>query len=486
MDSYQRYAAAAGQALSDASFKRDQMFYDANENVEKQEEKNSKIDAVTEPFSFELSKEGLQSLGLRAMKKLGLKKSAEAIENVRKDGIIKGGIKTLRKQFQDMQAEQKQAPTSEDTTPADNSKAYARNQPELDLDNMNTKEDLIDAEDNLRARYNNMDADSQNIIDAKIASDNEMIQNPSDLDGLRNNLGVIEGHIKDQEANPSTEFKDPDLFNPNPAKQSPDNVMNDAKIYARNQPELDIDSLKSGQDVKDASNNLRMRLNNMDPDTRDAVKAKFAQDPEKINNPSTLEDYKNNLGVMESHIKDAEADPKTTFSDPDLFNPNPVDNSGPVSIQRGLDPRLAGVDDENILSLQRPTSIYQNVKNNIIGQGLPDDVQQQVNTVKTVNNAAKKAQADFQKTQQKIISQSGGEGEGDLGEEVGETLEKEGPELAEEDAALGGPEDLVGDVITAAIGTASLLSTVFGNKINHPEIEAPIIRAQAGLGLLPQ
>ena len=160
---------------------------------------------------------------------------------------------------------------------------------------------------------------------------------------------------------------------PDPAQPDPQG----ADAYARNQPELDIDNINDRPALQDASTNLRMRVNNMDADTRQQVLDNFQNDPERIQNPADIEEYKNNVGVMEGHVKDAEADMNTRFTDPDLNNPNPVggaDAPAPPTlqdirqfnpIQNNIDPRALGEDDENIMSLQQPRQLGQEAVNNL-------------------------------------------------------------------------------------------------------------------------
>lgn len=193
--------------------------------------------------------------------------------------------------------------------------------------------------------------------------------------------------------------------------QAPQPDPQGADAFARNQPEIDIDNITNRPQLQDASTNLRMRVNNMDATTRQNVLDNFQNDPERIANPTDLEDYKNNLGVMEGHVKDAEANPNTTFTDPDLNNPNPVQGvnqpdipQAPTQvqpIQQNLDPRMLGEDDENILSLQQPRTLGQQAVNN-----LGEDVQSVMGRIRQAGrNVLQRGQQAVQDIQARFQTQ---------------------------------------------------------------------------------
>ena len=102
---------------------------------------------------------------------------------------------------------------------------------------------------------------------------------------------------------------------------APEEAPAEGDVYARNQPELDIDGMNSGDDVREASRNLRGRVANMDDETQENVMGSYRDDPERIDEPNTLDDYQNNLGLMEGHVKDAEGNPATTFTDENINKP---------------------------------------------------------------------------------------------------------------------------------------------------------------------
>ena len=61
-----------------------------------------------------------------------------------------------------------------------------------------------------------------------------------------------------------------------------------------------------------------------------------------------------------------------------------------------------------------------------------------------------------------------------------------GEEAGEAEAAGGGPEDPLADIIAAGVGLGSLFATIFGQKTHHPEPVAPTINSQTGFGILPE
>jgi|DEB0MinimDraft_6_1074348.scaffolds.fasta_scaffold25855_3 hypothetical protein len=271
MENYFNDVRSSNMAMGEQSFIRDKEYFDANQSVEKQQEKIGKIDAATEPFEVLTAQQGLSNLSLKALKKLGLRKSAEAIESIRKNGIVKTGIQTLK-------------------------------------DNMNER-------------------------------------------------------------------------------------LNEIQL-----PELDNEIV------------------------------------------------------------------------------NPM-----LKVEPSLeDPRLAGVDDESMLSLQQPRTIMNRVSDNPITQA-PDDKISAAQDYKNQEAAAQQAKTDQQVEQSVVDHSSGGGGDDDAGD-----LEAGLEETGEVEAASGGPEDVIGDIVAAGVGLASLFGTIFGSKTNHPNPVAPQINSQVGFGILSQ
>jgi len=73
----------------------------------------------------------------------------------------------------------------------------------------------------------------------------------------------------------------------------------------------------------------------------------------------------------------------------------------------------------------------------------------------------------------RVTPKSGADGGGDdEAENIGKNLGKSAAEFAETDAELGGPEDVVGDVLSLALG----LGTLFGGQSFEKKAPAPVLR----------
>lgn len=114
---------------------------------------------------------------------------------------------------------------------------------------------------------------------------------------------------------------------------------------------IDIDGMQSAQDVRNASNALKQRFNNLTPEAQDRVTQKFADDDGVVrsgegsaeNGRLTLDDYKINSGTMQDNIAAEEkaGNIKPQADDAAQGNPADVDaNAGPSaevnqSVDRG-------------------------------------------------------------------------------------------------------------------------------------------------------
>ena len=130
--------------------------------------------------------------------------------------------------------------------------------------------------------------------------------------GLKKMVQKKIDEIKAKKASNAGDNADDNLSADDPAKAP---ASMDAPV--RSQPDIDIDNLKTPADFKGASANLKARVNNMDSATKQKIQDNFDNDPDKVDLPSSAEDYQNNIGSMESHVIDAENDPATKFTNED-------------------------------------------------------------------------------------------------------------------------------------------------------------------------
>ncbi len=238
----------------------------------------------------------------------------------------------------------------------------------------------------------------------------------------------------------------------------------------RSQPELDIDGLSSAQDVRDASNNLKARVNNMDDQTKQNVQDNFDNDPEKIDNPSSLEDYQNNLGVMEGHVADAEKNPATKFTNEDT--PTAPDDATAPDVQAPSQPAVqqSGTSTQNIQSdtstadldassLQQPTGTTTIVQNSN-----PASSDTATNLVDDAGNELADNVGNISQKGMDVLTDKLGVDFGDLapadigGELAGAVGEASGSMLGALGGALGTALDFLGPIgMLVGLGT-----TIFG------------------------
>ncbi len=132
---------------------------------------------------------------------------------------IKGKLRdAVQSKIDDIQA-QKTASNVETKDPAPDD-AYARSQPDLDIQQGQGIADSRTQAQNLKGRMDNMDsASKQNVMD-EYNSDPAKINNPSSASDYENNVRVMEGKVKAQESDPSTKFADEDINNPAPTQST--------------------------------------------------------------------------------------------------------------------------------------------------------------------------------------------------------------------------------------------------------------------------
>ncbi len=213
----------------------------------------------------------------------------------------------------------------------------------------------------------------------------------------------------------------------------------------RSQPELDIDGLSSAQDVRDASNNLKARVNNMDDQTKQNVQDNFDNDPEKIDNPSSLEDYQNNLGVMEGHVADAEKNPATKFTNEDT--PTAPDDATAPDVQAPAQPPTQ-------TTLQQQGTSTQNIQSDTSTADLDaSSLQQPTGTTTIVQRGNPASNVQNSDTAGNIVDDAGNE----LADNVGNISQKGMDVLTDKlgvDFGDLAPADLGGE-LAGAVGEAS-------------------------------
>lgn len=110
--------------------------------------------------------------------------------------------------------------------------APARTQPE-ELDNIadvNSAEDLTPIQNRVQARFNNLDGRAQARSDATMRGDPEYTENPTSLEDQATNTMLRDEAVRQEEANPDTTFKDPDL-QLNEGEQGTARLTNESDIF---------------------------------------------------------------------------------------------------------------------------------------------------------------------------------------------------------------------------------------------------------------
>jgi hypothetical protein len=82
---------------------------------------------------------------------------------------------------------------------------------ESSYQNVSSQEDLNPIESRVQTRYNNMDGEAQSRSDATYKADPRQTDNPSTIEERTNNVRAREDSVEDEETNPDTTFKDPNL-----------------------------------------------------------------------------------------------------------------------------------------------------------------------------------------------------------------------------------------------------------------------------------
>lgn len=128
---------------------------------------------------------------------------------------IKGRLKNfVQNKIDDIKAT-KDASNVENKDPAPDD-AFARNQPDLDIQQGQGIGASREQAQNLKGRMDNMDSASKQSVMDDYNSDPTKIDSPTSASDYENNVKLMETKVKAQESDPSTKFQDEDINNPTP------------------------------------------------------------------------------------------------------------------------------------------------------------------------------------------------------------------------------------------------------------------------------
>jgi len=161
-------------------------------------------------------------------------------------------------------------------------------------------------------------------------------------DGV-NKLRQALGKRPIQPRNPEEPARDvPDSTNiSEPAQESADSSAPEYSDFpadspVRNQPRINVKSIKSKAEMKEARGNLERRYRNMDEGTQNKIQDKFQNDATTTQNPEEDADaLRQNLRNTQRYVRQAEQDPATRFK-----SETPEDS--PSSETTGTDIQTAG------------------------------------------------------------------------------------------------------------------------------------------------
>lgn len=155
-----------------------------------------------------------------AVQQLGSKLTGKLTDGGRKLlGGIKDKLTNLQKQSEDLKTSTPDIlkPNSDLLPPRTITKDIdmphpARTQPsESNEIQSSTDENIGDVQDRLTARYNNLDGKAQARSDDTFNSDPLKVDNPENLQDLKTNVRLRQNSLQQEEVNPDTTFKNPDL-----------------------------------------------------------------------------------------------------------------------------------------------------------------------------------------------------------------------------------------------------------------------------------
>lgn len=229
------------------------------------------------------------------------------------------------------------------------------------------------------------------------------------------------------------------------------------RALARTQP-IETDNIVDSatrSELRDTTNRIQSRFNNLDGQAQARSDAAFKGDEEYKEDPQTLDDLKTNALAREETIRAEEANPDTTFRDPnfqlsegqtgginltnqdDIFNPRLQTQRNPDTFDNPPETELAAPAAEEGAVAQRVAALEQQGAQLRPTQQLPTAAPEPQADIRPAPAAARPAEEDEEEPQ------GFADVEEDVGRDVGGAAEREGSSLARGVAGAGG--ELLGE-----------------------------------------
>ena len=224
------------------------------------------------------------------------------------------------------------------------------------------------------------------------------------------------------------------------------------QIPTKPSPNIDFKSIDNQKDFTQAQKDLNDRVSKLPKESQDNIEQKLIDNPDV----KTSEEIKNlpQSERLGEKVKQSEARQTATSEEEDLLKPPEI----PKPLQA-----LSGTEEDTASTNK---GFFQSLLDKIKQPSKPtppvveEDDDDSPASLQKPNTLSQVAEDDLKTTAE-------GEVKTEAKDEGGKLLEKVGERVAETDLEGGGPEDPIGDVVSAVVGIGTLIGGIFGAKSKH-------------------